>query len=307
MINLEKYAALVRWGTSTWTFQEWAGIVYHKPYTQKTIKAESLAEYAAFPSFSTVGVDHTFYAPPNPFVLAEYAKYLPAGFKCVSKVWEEITVPQWGRHPRYGKKAGQQNPNFLNAEKFMAEVLAVYEKAFKDHTGPFVFEFGEMYPPAIPSLQFFLEKLDDFLTKLPEGHQYAVEIRNRGFLQPEYFTMLRRHKASPVFNHWTKAPRLREQMLAAGDTPRAAEFAVVRLLTPRGIKYGAAQELYAPYNSLKARNPEMRDDVEALIEEAIAFGIPIYILVNNKAEGCAPLTIQEMDERLREKLKESDL
>jgi len=302
MTKLEQYEKLVHWGTSTWTFPEWAGIVYHQPYTQKSIKTESLAEYAAFPSFSTVGIDHTFYAPPNPFVLASYAQYLPAGFKCVSKVWEEITVPKWSKQPRYGKKAGQENPHFLDAEKFKSEVLAIYEKAFKDHIGPLVFEFGEMYPPAIPSLQFFLEKLDVFFAKLPKDYEYAVEIRNKEFLQPEYFLTLSRHKVGHVFNHWTKAPRLKEQMAAAGASHVAAGFAIIRLLTPRGIKYDAAKEMYAPYNNLKARNQEMRNDVESLIEQALEFNILLYILVNNKAEGCAPLTIQEMDERMRRKL-----
>lgn len=303
MTLLEKYKNLIHWGTSTWTFPEWAGIVYHKPYTQKTIKAESLAEYAAFPSFSTVGIDHTFYAPPNPFVLMEYAKFLPAGFKCASKVWEEITVPQWPQHRRYGKKAGRVNPNFLDAEKFKTEILAVYEKAFQDHTGPLIFEFGEMHPPAMPSLEIFLENLDAFLGKLPDGYRYAVEIRNQGFLQPDFFATLNRHKAAAVFNHWTKTPRLRDQLAAAGEFLRAADFAVVRLLTPRGIKYDAAKELYEPYDSIKVRNDEMRDDLEEIIKRALELGIDLYILVNNKAEGCAPLTIQEMDERVQKNLK----
>ena len=85
MNRLDNYRALIHWRTSTWTYPEWQGIVYHKAYTTKSIKTESLAEYAAFKPFSTVGIDNTFYAPTNPFVLLEYAKHLPAGFKCVSK------------------------------------------------------------------------------------------------------------------------------------------------------------------------------------------------------------------------------
>src|SRR5574341_1039590 len=149
MNKLTQYESLVHWGTSTWTYPEWAGIVYHKPYTTKSIKIESLAEYAAFPLFSTVGIDNSYYAAPNPFVLESYAKYLPSGFKTVSKVWEEITAAKWPQHARYGKRKGQDNPNFLNAEKFKTEVLSVYEKVFRDHCGPFVFEFMEMFPPVI--------------------------------------------------------------------------------------------------------------------------------------------------------------
>lgn len=303
MNMLEKYKTLVRWGASTWTYPEWRGIVYQKTYTQKSFKTESLQEYAGFAPFSTVGIDNTFYAPPNPFVLASYSKYLPAGFKCVSKVWEEMTVPKWGKQPRYGKKAGRENPHFLDAEKFKTEVLAVYEKSFKEHAGPLVFEFGEMYPPTVPSLQFFLEKLDKFFEKLPNDFQYAVEIRNKSFLQPAYFETLRRHNVCHVFNHWTKMPALREQMMAAGNSPFTANFAIARLLTPLGIKYEDAVEMNAPYDGIKARLPEMRNDVERLIEQAVDFDTLLYILVNNRSEGCAPLTVRELDEIVRKKFE----
>jgi len=303
MNNAREYTQLVSWGTSTWTYPEWQGIVYHKEYTTKSIKTESLAEYAAFPRFSTVGIDNTFYAPPNPFVLEAYAKYLPAGFKCVSKVWEEITVPKWSNQKRYGKRAGKENPHFLDAEFFTASVLSVYEKAFKDHTGPLVLEFGEMYPTVIPSLQFFLEKLDRFFSQLPKDFQYAIEIRNKGFLRPEYFETLRQHNVAHLFNHWTKMPPLRDQMAAAGENPFTADFAVARLLTPLGIKYEQAVAMNAPYDAIKVRLPEMRDDVERLIDHALEFNIRLFILVNNRTEGCAPLTVLEMDKRIREKLE----
>lgn len=302
MVNLKKYEKLIHWGTSTWTYPEWRGIVYHKPYTQKTIKVDSLAEYAAFPQFSTVGIDNTFYAPPNPFTLESYARHLPPGFKCVSKAWEAITVPKWPQHARYGKRKGQENPQFLDAELFKTSVLTVYKKAFKDHTGPLVLEFGELFKPVIPSLAFFLEKLDAFFTKLPTDFQFAIEIRNKNFLKPEYFDVLRKHNVAHVFNHWTKMPSLREQIAAAGEKPFTADFAVARLLTPLGVKYEKAVAMNAPYDSIKARLPEMRDDLERLIEAALEFNIRLFILVNNRTEGCAPLTVREMDERIRKKL-----
>lgn len=55
MTKLDHYHSLIHWGMSTWTYPEWWSIVYHKPYTTRTIKAESLAKYAAFGPFSTAG------------------------------------------------------------------------------------------------------------------------------------------------------------------------------------------------------------------------------------------------------------
>ena len=276
-----------------------ARIVYHQPYTKKALKTASLAEYVAFAPFSTVGIDNTFYAPPNPFVLQEYAQYLPEGFCCVCKVWEEITVPKWPQHKRYGQKAGTINPHFLSVDKFVKEILLVYDQVFRDHTGPLVFEFGQMYPPAVPSFPYFLEKLKGFLSELPDDFQYAIELRNPNFLKPAYFDLLREYNVAHVFNHWTRMPRLQEQMQAAGENPFTADFAVARLLTPLGTNYADAVKMNAPYDSLKQRLPAMREDIEMLIERAMTFNTMLYLLVNNRTEGCAPLTISEMDEQIR--------
>ena len=51
-----------------------------------------LEEYAAFPLFRTVGIDSTFYAPPTEETLRGWARHLPPGFPCVSKVWDRITI-----------------------------------------------------------------------------------------------------------------------------------------------------------------------------------------------------------------------
>jgi hypothetical protein len=39
---------LIHFGTSTWAYEGWQGIVYHKPYPKKRFKQDCLAEYAAF-------------------------------------------------------------------------------------------------------------------------------------------------------------------------------------------------------------------------------------------------------------------
>ena len=53
----------VRFGTSTWTYDGWAGDVYHRPY-RGAQPARRLEEYVRYPLFSTVGIDSAFYEPP---------------------------------------------------------------------------------------------------------------------------------------------------------------------------------------------------------------------------------------------------
>ncbi len=76
----------IRFGTSSWNYPGWRGLVYQRSYRGRGASAEMLEEYAPFPLFRTVGIDSSFYAPPTPETLESYARHLPAGFPCVSKV-----------------------------------------------------------------------------------------------------------------------------------------------------------------------------------------------------------------------------
>ncbi len=56
----------VHFGTSTWTYPGWQGLVYAREYRASGQSAAMLAEYARFPLFGTVGIDSSFYGPPKP-------------------------------------------------------------------------------------------------------------------------------------------------------------------------------------------------------------------------------------------------
>jgi uncharacterized protein YecE (DUF72 family) len=119
---------LIRFGTSTWTYEGWQGQVYNKTYPKSRFKHDCLAKYATYeyqgePLFRTVGIDHSFYGPPSAKLLANYASLMPPGFTACAKVWEDITVPVYPSGLRYAKKSGA-NPHFLDARYFEDQVLA---------------------------------------------------------------------------------------------------------------------------------------------------------------------------------------
>src|SRR5437870_8678765 len=100
----------IKFGTSTWTYDGWAGDVYHRGY-RGAQPARRLEEYARYPLFRTVGIDSAYYEPPDEEVLAAYARALPPGFPCVSKVWDRITATRLeGRSEerRVGKECGSR-------------------------------------------------------------------------------------------------------------------------------------------------------------------------------------------------------
>ncbi|MDK2744320.1 MAG: DUF72 domain-containing protein [Nitrospira sp. BO4] len=71
-----------------------------------------------------------------------------------------------------------------------------------------------------------------------------------------------------------------------------APFTVLRLLTPLKMSYEAAKKRAEPYNKIVGELPDMRRDTVTLIQQSIRLAKPAYVLVNNRAEGNAPKTVQ---------------
>lgn len=285
----------VRFGTSTWNYPGWQGLVYHRDYGSRGAAARMLEEYAAFPLFGTVGIDSSFYAPPSEEVLRSYAEHLPAGFPCVSKVWSQLTVHTFTK-AQDPARAGKVNPDFLNPDLFVEEIYQPYQRYFAGHTGPFVFEFQTIAKSTGIDAEGFASRLDEFFSSLPREGQYSVEIRNEEFLTPMYFAVLREHSVAHVFSSWTRMPPIGHQMDLPGSI--SGPFIVARALLRPGRTYDEAVDAFAPYDRIREPNPKLRRDLVRLVEAAVKTRIPAYLLVNNRAEGSAPLTIAAVAEML---------
>jgi uncharacterized protein YecE (DUF72 family) len=151
----------VFFGTSSWTFPGWSGVVYPEGTTQQELLDRGLELYARHPLLRTVGIDSSYYRPLDEATLERYAAQLPEGFRCVIKVWNEITsavVP----------RGADRNPKFLDPAVFDREVAAPLERAFSHHAGPLVLEFPPSTGLAL-SAPRFTERLDGFLSKVPKG------------------------------------------------------------------------------------------------------------------------------------------
>ena len=90
------------------------------------------------------------------------------------------------------------------------------------------------------------------------------------------------------------------QEQAAGIPVDNAPFAMIRLLLRPGTRYEERREEFLPFDRIVDPSPEMRDGVTRLVRAALRAGRETYVLVNNKAEGCSPLTIRALAERLAE-------
>ncbi len=97
-------------------------------------------------------------------------------------------------------------------------------------------------------------------------------------------------------------PGLAEQHQRMGTFP--APFTVLRLLTPLKMTYEAAKKRAAPYDKIVGELPEMRAETVELVKHAVSRRLRVYVLVNNRTEGNAPLTIQALVDILRSRGEE---
>jgi uncharacterized protein YecE (DUF72 family) len=290
----------VHFGTSSWTYPGWSGLIYQREYPKTGASARMLGEYASWPLFRTVGIDSFFYRPASAKVLASYAEELPEGFRCVSKVWDRITAHTFA-NPREKDRWGEPNPDWLSTELFQNEVLGPMQQHFGDHLGPLILEFQTIAKKSAIDGAAFAGHLDRFFSALPRSAPFAVEIRNQEFLCPEYFAVLREHGVGHVFNAWTRMPPIGEQLVLHDAI--TAPFIVSRALLRPGRTYAKAVDAFAPYDHVQDENPVLRADLAALAKASVELRIPAYLLVNNRAEGCAPLTIVAVAERLARDIK----
>src|SRR5450759_3124062 len=161
-------------------------------------------------------------------------------------------------------------------------------------TALLIFEFGAFGRRSFNDVSEFVDRLDPFLAQLPPEFRYAVEIRNPGFLEKDYFSCLHAHNVAHVYSAWSKMPELRRQM-AIPDSA-TADFQVCRALLRHGRVYQEAVDAFAPYREVQDPNAEARESMRVLIGRERENRQFLFLFVNNRLEGNAPATILSLVE-----------
>jgi len=288
-------------GTSSWKYEGWFDQLYtpsRYEYRGKIAKSrferDCLTEYAEV--FKTVCVDAAYYTFPSQQYLERLVLQVPDDFQFGFKVTDAITVKKFPNLPRFGDMAGKLNENFLNAELFEKAFLRPCE-SIRANVGLLMFEFSRFWTTDYEHGRDFVAALDQFLSKLPKGWPYGVEMRNRNWLRPDYFDCLARHGVAHVFNSWEAMPPVSEQMALPGSMTNPKLCAARFLLTP-GRKYEAAVKAFQPYDKTKAPDPDARKAGRILLfdQRLKGPGAKTYIFVNNRLEGNALNTVTAMIE-----------
>jgi uncharacterized protein YecE (DUF72 family) len=136
----------IYFGTSSWKYDGWLGSIYSQDryltrgkFSNAKFEQDCLSEYAEV--FPTVCGDLTFYQFPSEQYWAKLFDAVADNFIFGFKVPEDITVSVWPKHARYGRRAGLQNENFLNADVLQRYITCRLEQ-YGDRVGPLIYEFG---------------------------------------------------------------------------------------------------------------------------------------------------------------------
>lgn len=287
----EKYRDLLRVGTCSWKYDTWKGLVYDEAVTYQ--RDDYLVDYSRH--LNTVEVDQWFWSLfpggvrlPERKTVETYAASVPRDFRFTVKAPNSITLTHfYSRQPaRYKQYANRPNDGFLSIDllnRFLDSLAPLH-----DRLGPVMFQFEYLNKKKMPSRDAFIEKLDGFFDRAPDGFQYAVETRNPNYLSEEYFGFLRGRGLAHVFLDGYYMPPIGE-VFATYDTVTAG-YSVVRLHGPD--RQGIEKKTGKIWNRLvETRDTGIGSAVEIVLGN-VDRGVTTYLNVNNHYEGSAPLTIE---------------
>lgn len=314
----------VRLGTASDRYAGWIGQIYAPgrydhvisrrtkevggaSFVEAVLPVESVAEY--FDHFQILEIDYTFYRPlleadgrptGNHRLLGQYARQLGEGDRLFLKVPQAVTARRVRRGGSLVPNAGYLDPRAFT-EQFYRPATSLLGSAL----GGLIFEQAYDRKQERLPIHELAQSLDAFFKAIPAETRYHLELRTEAYLAEPIFEVMARHGVGQVLSHWTWLPPLRRQLAGAGGRFfNAGRECVVRLMTPPGMRYEEAYAKAHPFDRLVdgMLHPRMLDDALGTAREALAQGVGVNIIVNNRAGGNAPLMAQQLARRFLEML-----
>ncbi len=251
-------------GTSAFTAEGWPGSFYPKGMKP----ADFLSYYAT--KFNTVELDNTFYRVPSASTVEGWNNKTPKGFIFAAK------VPQVIPHEKVLVDCQDDLKYFLNTMDLLGDKL-----------GPLLFQFGYFNRKAFKEQADFLALLKPFLKKLPKDYKFALEIRNKNWMDARFADLLRENKVALTLIDQSWVPRPWE--LKEKFDLITADFTYVRWLGDRkGIE--ALTETWDKV--IVDRKRDMANWVD-FFRRFVKKNLKVYAYANNHYAGHGPATIAQ--------------
>ena len=274
-------------GTSAFTAEGWSGSFYPPDIQPR----DYLSYYAT--QFDAVELDNTFYRTPALSTVKGWYAKTPPGFLFAAKVPQAIT------HEKVLVDCDEELNHFLKTMEALGEKLGpllfqfgYFNKSrFRDDKGAAVeseraASEGRPYNGRTQEGAEFLARLKPFLKRLPKGFQYAVEIRNKTWLDARFAETLREHGVALALIDQSWMPRPWE-MKEKFDSI-TADFTYVRWL---GDRKGIEEQTKTWDKTVVDREMDIREWVD-LLKKFVARNIKVFAWANNHYAGHGPGTVR---------------
>src|SRR5262245_35528530 len=152
-------------GTSGFQYKPWRGSLYARDCKER----DMLAAYAGV--LPTVELNNTFYRLPKVGTMAKWATEVPAHFRFAVK------APRW------------------LAPVSKASVQAAFDQ-FGEHLEQLGDKLGRVLFQSPPNVGIDLDKLAEFLERVPRAWPIVVDLRHPSWQHPEVFARLRARDAA---------------------------------------------------------------------------------------------------------------
>jgi uncharacterized protein YecE (DUF72 family) len=163
-------------GTSGWHYKHWLGDFYPEKHPANKM----FSWYAR--EFHTVEINNSFYRLPDEKTFRAWRELAPPGFIFAVKASRFIT------HIKRLKDA-----------KDSVELLFSRAAPLGPTFGPVLFQLP-------PRWKLNLDRLADFLSILPKGHQFSIEFRDETWNTAAVFELLRQHNVALCIHDWREMP-----------------------------------------------------------------------------------------------------
>lgn len=294
----------LRFGTSSWNYPGWAGLVWKRAYPDALLSRHGLPAYAQHPLLRTVSLDRGFYRPLNTAQFADYAAQVPADFRFVVKAPGAVTDALLRGESGHGQRP---NRDFLAPGPALRDFVEPALAGLGTRIGALVFQISPLptawlgrMPELIGRLHAMLAALPDLRAVAPDG-AVAVEVRDPQWLVPAFTAALRDSGATYCLGLHAKMPRIAEQLpilRALWPGPLVCRWNLNPLHGAFG--YEQARRQYAPYDKLVDPDLDTRAALARVIAGTVGAGHNAYVTLSNKAEGSAPLSVRALAEAVRD-------
>jgi len=268
-------------GTSGWSYPKgegtWAGYFY------PTGKINELEYYSQF--FNTVEVNSSFYRPPNPGYVYNWAKRTPKDFLFTVKLWQKFT------HPKMYKEATGEEAAISQTDvdqfKYGIEPLVKSGKL-----GALLAQF----PPSFKNDKYGQQILQAVIRTFG-SYRLSVELRHRSWSDDAYFPeILRDNNVS-----WVHIDEPKFQSSVASDIPQTSNLAYFRFHGRNKERWwqGDNETRYKYLYSPDEIN-ELADKVRAASRDAQY----TFAMFNNHWQGYAPRNAVDIMRSLQIPFKE---